>query len=243
MSLQLEHLPTSRADAVASGSKVYFTGEPCRHGHVSERRTGNGECSECARESARRRAALVPRDVKNRRDREYLHRNRDEICSRRRDRYAENPGKYRRKEADTAWNGSAAGKAYKRQWTIENRDRLNGLSIEWRRRNADSVKAAKALYYKNNPHISRDAAQRRRAIKSSADGHYTQADIERITKAQGGKCACCGRKRKLTIDHIVSLNKGGSNWLRNIQMLCLSCNTSKQDRDPIEFMRLRGVLL
>jgi 5-methylcytosine-specific restriction endonuclease McrA len=36
-----------RATAIASGLKRYFTGKPCKHGHVSERFTSTGACIEC----------------------------------------------------------------------------------------------------------------------------------------------------------------------------------------------------
>ena len=39
-------LPTTRADAVRTGSKYYFTGKPCVHGHVYKRKV-NGGCDRC----------------------------------------------------------------------------------------------------------------------------------------------------------------------------------------------------
>ena len=41
-------LPKSRAEAKATGAKHYFTGEPCKHGHVAPRKT-KGACIECLR--------------------------------------------------------------------------------------------------------------------------------------------------------------------------------------------------
>ncbi len=38
--------PTNRADAKATGAKYYFTGEPCKHGHIALRKT-RGACVEC----------------------------------------------------------------------------------------------------------------------------------------------------------------------------------------------------
>ena len=37
----------SRAEAKARGLKFYFTGEPCKHGHVAERNVDRRECTEC----------------------------------------------------------------------------------------------------------------------------------------------------------------------------------------------------
>lgn len=40
-------LPKTWAEAKKSGSPRYFTGIPCKSGHVAERVTGNGGCSVC----------------------------------------------------------------------------------------------------------------------------------------------------------------------------------------------------
>ena len=41
------------------------------------------------------------------------------------------------------------------------------------------------------------------------------------------KCLCCGRKAKLTIDHIVPIRKGGNSLIENLQPLCKRCNSKK----------------
>jgi hypothetical protein len=40
------NLPKTRAEAKATGAAYYFTGEPCKHGHVAPRKT-KGVCVEC----------------------------------------------------------------------------------------------------------------------------------------------------------------------------------------------------
>jgi hypothetical protein len=40
------NLPTTREEAKKSGSKYYFTGQPCKHGHIAPRKT-KGACTEC----------------------------------------------------------------------------------------------------------------------------------------------------------------------------------------------------
>jgi len=39
----------SRAEAKAKGLRFYFTGKPCKHGHVAERVAFNATCVECER--------------------------------------------------------------------------------------------------------------------------------------------------------------------------------------------------
>jgi len=40
------NLPKTRAEAKAAGATHYFTGEPCKHGHIAPRKT-KGACVEC----------------------------------------------------------------------------------------------------------------------------------------------------------------------------------------------------
>jgi len=40
------NLPKTRSEAKARGAKHYFTGEPCKHGHLAPRKT-KGSCVEC----------------------------------------------------------------------------------------------------------------------------------------------------------------------------------------------------
>ena len=42
------NLPKTRAEAKATGAKYYFTGDPCKHGHIAPRKT-KGSCVECLR--------------------------------------------------------------------------------------------------------------------------------------------------------------------------------------------------
>jgi hypothetical protein len=63
---------------------------------------------------------------------------------------------------------------------------------------------------------------RREAIPRAVQREVWQRD--------GGKCVECDTKAKLCFDHIVPFSKGGSNSVRNLQLLCESCNLSKGNR-------------
>lgn len=47
--------PASQAEALRQGVTYYFTGKPCKHGHVSERFAQNRNCRECLRIRNRKR--------------------------------------------------------------------------------------------------------------------------------------------------------------------------------------------
>lgn len=49
----------------------------------------------------------------------------------------------------------------------------------------------------------------------------------------GAICAYCGLRfklRRLTIDHVVPLSRGGTNALTNLVLACGPCNQSKADK-------------
>ncbi len=54
-------LPISREDARAQGSKSFFTGKPCVHGHIAPRYTSTTNCVECQAAHARRAGGWTAR--------------------------------------------------------------------------------------------------------------------------------------------------------------------------------------
>ena len=63
---------------------------------------------------------------------------------------------------------------------------------------------------------------RREAIPRAVQREVWQRD--------GGRCVECSTKEKLCFDHIVPFSRGGSNSVRNLQLLCEPCNMSKGNR-------------
>lgn len=75
-----------------------------------------------------------------------------------------------------------------------------------------------------------------------AEGNFTDADIKKIHSEQKGRCYYCKRKFTLTnnytIDHAISLLKGGSHWPENIRLACRSCNSKKGSMSERKFIKL-----
>ena len=74
----------------------------------------------------------------------------------------------------------------------------------------------------NTSQITIQLKQRRESLPKSAQREVWQRD--------GGKCVECGTKEKLCYDHIIPFSKGGSNSVRNLQLLCERCNLTKGNR-------------
>lgn len=77
-----------------------------------------------------------------------------------------------------------------------------------------------------------------RVRKANANGSHTNKEWEELKKAYDWRCARCGKKEPfldliypwLTVDHIIPLIKGGSDYITNIQPLCIRCNDIKGTR-------------
>lgn len=68
-------------------------------------------------------------------------------------------------------------------------------------------------------------------------GRYRARDIQRLLTRQCGQCAYCHEdiRKAYTIDHIMPLTRGGTNFIGNIQLVCGWCNRQKHTRLSFEY--------
>lgn len=100
------------------------------------------------------------------------------------------------------------------------------------------VKDARTPFYELKKAISSHKAV-------NGHGDYNFQDIMDLIKQQGSRCAYCGTSMayKVSLDHIIPRKFGGKNFLANIILTCVSCNSAKQHFEPFYFLRRKGYLL
>lgn len=223
----------SRRDARSQGLKRYFTGEPCKRGHIAERQVSNLTCLECTRIKSQKRYAEGDREKARAVRRRWDSANRD-----------------KRRASSRKRSARPEVKAAQAAWYQANKDRIRSARLaryaeQREQRIAYSKAWVEANREKSREHF-RMAASRRRARKRGSPGTHTAADLADILKAQGNRCAyCCAdlRRAKKHVDHIVPLARSGSNGRSNLQYLCQPCNQAKNWKDPLDYAQSIGLLL
>lgn len=95
-------------------------------------------------------------------------------------------------------------------------------------------KKARDKYYKNHKESLVKAKIKHYLRRNRTVGSFTYHEWELLKKQYGYICPCCGSEetkvKKLTVDHVIPISKGGSNYIENIQPLCLMCNLKKRTK-------------
>jgi 5-methylcytosine-specific restriction endonuclease McrA len=100
----MDNLPSTRAEAKKTGSKYYFTGQPCKHGHIAPRKT-KGACVDCLKAEWEQanvtRAAYFAEygrsEAGKAAKRGYYERNKEAVVSRAQARTVESKNAYKKK--------------------------------------------------------------------------------------------------------------------------------------------------
>lgn len=198
-------------EARERGLRYYFTGRPCKRGHVAKRFAGNKTCTECHRSQSAQWYS-DNRDHSNEKHREWCERNRDKARSYSKKWRDSNPDKQAARARRDRINNPDRARARVAKWAAKNRDKLQALDAAYRARKRNAV----------GRYTTADVG---RLLESQgAICVYCPVSL-----TQG-----------YHVDHRLPLVRGGSNMPRNIQLLCAKCNVRKGKKTHREYVAFLG---
>lgn len=200
----MSHEIISRAEALACGLNHYFTGKPCKHGHIDIRRVCDKKCSSCHRQTVRR----------------YEAANKDAILQRRRDNYQE------KREVLREYN-----RAYYCR-NIESRRALSRAS--WHKNKAQNLERAKKYKKTNSHVTNRNNQTRRATRKQAVPVWFGEWDKFVIQEASElALLRRNATATSWHVDHMIPLScksACGLHVAENLQVIPGKMNLRKQRR-------------
>jgi 5-methylcytosine-specific restriction endonuclease McrA len=215
----------SRKDAKAAGLKYYFTGKPCKRGHIDQRFVCSFWCKSCGREKASESYRSLNADERKaiyRRKKDYLNRwkesNRERVLGL--NKSYRNVRKLTHPE-------------YFKQHYAKNREKRKSQASEWYHANTEKALQARREYVAANRDKARvwgrRSANTRRAVTKQV--FVEVVDARTVFSRDKGVCGICKEAVEMTsrweVDHIVPISKGGLHCYANVQLAHRKCNRSK----------------
>lgn len=204
----------------------FFNGTPCQRGHISERKTKQGDCIACVRQ----------------RGWDWYLANRERELAKAKTFYEEN--KQRIKEYGIEYRAVNADwiKEKKRKYGQDNKKAISIKNKERYKKNKARTLKKCQEWVKNNREKAAAGWRAAKTRRRQADGKFTSKDVLRIGENQKWLCLNCSKyiKDEYHVDHIMPLILGGSHWPSNLCLLCPSCNISKGGKHPDDWDRENG---
>lgn len=229
-----ESLPKTARAAKAAGEKFFFTGNPCKRGHVEKRRASDRKCVACVLEKGREKYAADP-TTKLASALRWKNANRPHIAAYMHDYNTANAERiseakkrcYRAKHEQYRLRQRAYWHANKAEFMAQNR--------QWHQENADRSRLHKRLWSRAHPDYNVMRASLRRAAIRKRTPVWLSADQIAATQVFFEEA------RRLTaetgipheVDHIVPLlgeNVCGLHVPWNLQVLTEFANRSKGNK-------------
>jgi 5-methylcytosine-specific restriction endonuclease McrA len=161
--------------------------------------------------------------------------------------YRKNRDKNILKSREWALKNKERVKINQAKWYLRNQDRLilaagkryekdPKLSLErgreWAKKHPEKNRAIKSKYKKAHPERVRISYRNRKAFLLNVPGKGWNAFEEKqLIEDYGHRCAYCGELlKKVTMDHIIPISRGGNHEIDNAVPACGYCNSSKGNK-------------
>lgn len=177
----------SRKSAKSLGLSRYFTGNPCKHGHIAERLVKNCGCVECEKQYCK---DAYHRNIDENRKKSLANRNKNI------EQFRENSREWRKKNKEHV-------SAYNKKYREENKEKVYALCSAWRDSNRSEVREYAKKYAKENyaQCLARGSARRAKSNKATPSWANKSAINNIYKKAKAMRDA----GQHVHVDHIVPL--------------------------------------
>ncbi len=191
----------------------------------------SGECKTCKKERCRL----------------YREKNKDNMRGYRKEYGQKNKKKIAAKNTLYRRKNTAKIKANNEIWREKNKKDIADKARKRYDNNKEEILAYSKLYRDSNKELiklyqasdSGKEVKRRRSVKremrirETRDGSITPETLKVLFSKQNGRCYMCNcdltrlESRKVHVDHIKPLSKGGKHRLKNVAWSCMGCNLKK----------------
>jgi hypothetical protein len=208
----------SRKEAQQAGATRYFTGEPCKHGHIAERLVSTRTCVACHVATQREYRRTHPEAVSATEARRHA-KHRDKRLAKSKAWQQSHP------EQCIAWSTAWAEanperkRAINKAWRIANAPKVRADLVAWRAANPEHVRA-KGLFYRNQ----RRAAQLQRTP--------AWADFKKIEEVYQDAREFREAGIEVDVDHVIPLQGdlvSGLHVHQNLRVCLSSVNRAKSN--------------
>jgi hypothetical protein len=198
----------TRKEAAQQGLSRYYTGKPCKHGHVAERQTSKGECIACKRKW----------------DKQNIDYHRSY--------WAKPENRERRRKSAEKYNRSKKRAYFWLAYYAKNKEKIIQYQREYAKTNKEKIsKASKVYRLKNAAALTAAKANRKKHVKKATP---FWADLQRISLKHKERVAMT----KLTgleyhVDHRIPLqgeNVCGLHIADNLRVIPARDNLAKSNK-------------
>ncbi|AUR89805.1 coil containing protein [Vibrio phage 1.133.O._10N.222.51.E4] len=188
----------TKKEAKERGLKRYFTGKPCKHGHVAERTICSGHCCVCGAERVRKYYEQNKGKIAEK-DRKYREQNKDVIAEKKRKYHQQNKEVIAEK---------------RRKHYEQNKEVLAERVREYYEQNRDKVAEKNRKYREQNREVL--AEKSRNWLKANPEQAFIRQSLRRIQNNwKGGRAKAeklMGYTREQLREHIELQFKEGMSW-------------------------------
>lgn len=219
----------SKSEAIKNGLNYYFTGKPCKRGHISKRYV-SGACAECQKEKSK----------------SYTENNREKEKERKRVSHQKHKAKHL--EMTKAWQKRNREKvtATVAKWRERNRDKVNARAAQLRHQNPEKQKEADRRWRAKNPQKAAKKDSRKRAAKLERIPVWFGEFDDFVIQEAHALAALRGDETGITwhVDHMLPMRGrsiSGLHCADNIQVIPAAMNVRKINKmvltNPLEWLR------